>query len=193
MFGIKIRRRQEFEWRNSNGLSPVSHYKLVFTGCICSRSWSWEHECASSQYSRPRGINPSRIDVFLGYSYFGAHGQLKPQGISYSSINEGGMASFAYYMNKYVGGEFIASIHPDGKNDGFYSYSAGPIFRAPMQNFTLFAHGLVGGGYLGGPNSESPFYHNPYRWGPTLTAGGGMDYDLPFFDNRFSLRLFQAD
>ncbi len=142
----------------------------------------------------PGGVNPSRIDVFLGYSYFGAHGQLKPQGISYSSINEGGMGSVAYYMNKYAGGEFIASIHPDGNNDGFYSYSAGPIFRAPMQNFTLFGHGLVGGGYLGGPNnSGTPFYHNPYRWGPTLTAGGGMDYDLPFFDNRFSLRLFQAD
>jgi hypothetical protein len=141
----------------------------------------------------PGGVNPSRMDVFLGYSYFGAHGQVKPQGISYSSINEGGMASMAYYMNKYAGGEFIAAFHPDGKNDGFYSYSAGPIFRAPMQNFTLFGHGLVGGGYLGGPNSEAPPYHNPYRWGPTLTAGGGMDYDLPFFDNRFSLRLFQAD
>ncbi len=36
-------------------------------------------------------------------------------------------------------------------------------------------------------------YHNPYRWGPALTAGGGMDYDLPFLDNRFSFRLFQAD
>ncbi len=103
------------------------------------------------------------------------------------------MASGAYYFNKYVGGEVVGSIHPDGKNDGFYSISAGPIFRAPMQNFTLFAHGLVGGGELGGPNSESPHYHNPYKWGPTLTAGGGMDYDLPFFDNRFSIRLFQAD
>jgi len=131
--------------------------------------------------------------VFLGYSYFGAHGQLKPQGIAYSSINVGGIGSGAYYMNKYAGGEIVGSVHPDGKNDGFYSISAGPIFRAPMQNFTLFAHGLVGGGRLGGPNSENPIYHNPYRWGPTLTAGGGMDYDLPFFDNRFSLRLFQAD
>ena len=141
----------------------------------------------------PGGINPSRVDVFLGYSYFGAHGQLKPQGIAYSSINVGGIGSGAYYMNKYAGGEIVGSVHPDGKNDGFYSISAGPIFRAPMQNFTLFAHGLVGGGRLGGPNSENPIYHNPYRWGPTLTAGGGMDYDLPFFDNRFSLRLFQAD
>ncbi len=46
---------------------------------------------------------------------------------------------------------------------------------------------------LAGPNIENPPYHEPYRWGPTLTAGGGMDYDLPFFDNRFSLRLFEAD
>jgi hypothetical protein len=116
----------------------------------------------------PGGINPSRVDVFLGYSYFGAHGQLKPQGIAYSSIDVGGIASGAYYMNKYAGGEIVGSVHPDGKNDGFYSISAGPIFRAPMQNFTLFAHGLVGAGRLGGPNSENPIYHNPYRWGLSL-------------------------
>jgi hypothetical protein len=141
----------------------------------------------------PVGINPSRVDVFMGYSYFGAHGQIKPAGIAYSSINAGAMGSVAYYMNKYVGGEAIFSAHPNGQNDDFYSISGGPIFRAPMQNFTLFAHGLVGGGRLDGPNSHNGTYFNPYRWGPTLTAGGGMDYDLPFFDNRFSLRLFQAD
>ena len=150
-------------------------------------------QTAAPGTAAPGGINPSRVDVFLGYSYFGAHGQLKPQGIAYSSINVGGIGSGAYYMNKYAGGEIVGSVHPDGKNDGFYSISAGPIFRAPMQNFTLFAHGLVGAGRLGGPNSQNPFYHNPYQWGPTLTAGGGMDYDLPFFDNRFSLRLFEAD
>jgi outer membrane protein OmpA-like peptidoglycan-associated protein len=142
----------------------------------------------------PMGLNPSRVDVFMGYSYFGAHGQVKPAGIAYSSIDLGAIGSGAYYMNKYVGGEAIFAVHPDGKNDGFSSISAGPIVRAPMQNFTLFAHGLVGGGRLGGPNSELPFpYHEPYRWGATLTAGGGMDYALPFFDNRFSIRLFQAD
>ena len=150
-------------------------------------------QTAAPGTAAPGGINPSRVDVFLGYSYFGAHGQLKPQGITYSSINVGAIGSGAYYMNKYAGGEIVFAAHPDGKNDGFYSVSAGPIFRAPMQNFTLFAHGLVGGGRLGGPNSENPPYHNPYQWGPTLTAGGGMDYDLPFFDNRFSLRLFEAD
>jgi hypothetical protein len=141
------------------------------------------------------GQNPSRVDVFLGYSYFGAHGRLNPAGLPYSSINLGAIGSGAYYFNKYVGGEFIYSNHPDGVNDGFSGASVGPIVRLPMENFTLFAHGLVGGGRLGGPNSEVPatYEHEPYRWGPALTAGGGMDYDLPFFDNRFSLRLFQAD
>ena len=142
----------------------------------------------------PVGVNPSRVDVFTGYSYFGAHGQLKPLGVNYSSIDLGAIGSGAYYFNKYFGGEVVYVNHPDGKNDGFSSISAGPIFRAPMQNFTLFAHGLAGGGRLGGPNSPHSFqYHNPYTWGPALTAGGGMDYDLPFFNNRFSFRLFQAD
>jgi hypothetical protein len=142
----------------------------------------------------PVGVNPSRADVFLGYSYFGAHGQVKPAGINYSSIDLGAIGSGAYYFNKYAGGEIIFAAHPDGDNDGLYTASAGPIFRLPMQNFTLFAHGLAGGARLGGPNQSNPFiYHNPYQWGPTLTAGGGMDFDLPFFDHRFGLRLFEAD
>jgi outer membrane protein OmpA-like peptidoglycan-associated protein len=148
----------------------------------------------TSSTATPLGFNPSRVDVFLGYSYFGAHGQVKPAGIAYSSIDIGAIGSGAYYMNKYVGGELIFAAHPDGKNDGLYTISGGPIVRVPMQNFTLFAHGLAGAARLGGPNSSNPFiYHEPYMWGPTLTAGGGMDYALPFFDNRFSLRLFEAD
>jgi hypothetical protein len=143
----------------------------------------------------PAGINPSRVDIFMGYSYFGAHGRLMPFGIPYSSINEGAIGSGAYYFNKYYGGEIIYSNHPSGTNDGFSGASGGLIARLPMENFTVFAHGLVGAGRLGGPNNENPatLAHNPYRWGPALTAGGGMDYDLPFFSNRFSLRLFQAD
>ncbi len=141
------------------------------------------------------GSNPSRFDLFTGYSYFGAHGQVKPAGINYSSINLGAIGSGAYYVNRYAGGEFIYTNHPDGVNDGFSGASLGPIFRAPMDNFTLFAHGLVGGARLGGPNNENPAVreHEPYRWGVGLTLGGGMDYDLPFMNHRFSLRLFEAD
>jgi len=141
------------------------------------------------------GSNPSRVDIFTGYSYFGSHGRVMPQGIPYSSIDEGAIGSGAYYFTKYVGGEFIYANHPNGVNDGVSSASLGLIGRLPMENFTLFAHGLVGSERLGGPNSEVPATKawNPYTWGIALTAGGGMDYDLPFFNHRFSLRLFEAD
>jgi outer membrane protein OmpA-like peptidoglycan-associated protein len=145
-----------------------------------------------AQTSAPVVANPSRVDVFTGYSYFGAHGQLKPAAIDYSSIDVGAMGSGAYYFNKYVGGELIVAAHPNGNTNDLYTFSAGPIFRAPMQNFTLFAHGLAGGARLDGPNIRNISY-NPMTWGPTLTVGGGMDYDLPFWNNRFSFRLFQAD
>jgi hypothetical protein len=140
-------------------------------------------------------VNPSRVDIFLGYSYFGAHGQVKPAGINYSSVNLGAIGSGAYYFNKYFGGEIVLISNNDGQNDGLNAGYAGPIFRAPMQNFTLFAHGLAGGVKLGGPNSDVPatFEHEPYRWGPGLMAGGGMDYALPFFHNHLGIRLFEAD
>jgi outer membrane protein OmpA-like peptidoglycan-associated protein len=144
----------------------------------------------------PVGPNPSRVDVFLGYSYFGAHGEVKPADEPYSSVNLGAIGSGAYYFNKYVGAEIVGVSHPDGQNDGLFTASGGLIVRAPMQNFTVFAHGLVGGARLGGPNTTSggaDVTVEPYTWGPALTAGGGMDYDLPFFNNRFSLRLFEAD
>ena len=62
----------------------------------------------------PVGPNPSRIDVFLGYSYFGAHGAVKPQDINYSSIDLGAIGSGAYYFNKWVGGE-IMFCSPSGR------------------------------------------------------------------------------
>ncbi|MGI4757094.1 MAG: OmpA family protein [Janthinobacterium lividum] len=141
----------------------------------------------------PAGPNPSRVDVFLGYSYWSGHGQLKPAGVTYSSVNVGAIGSGAFYFSKYAGIEISAAAHPDGKNDGLYLYQAGPIFRLPTPSVTFFAHALAGGAYLAGPNSQVPFYHEPYRWGPSLAVGGGMDYDLPFANHAFGIRLFQAD
>ena len=153
---------------------------------------------AQAPASRPES-NPSRVDLFAGYSYFGAHGNLQPPAISYSSINMGAIGSGAYYFNRYVGGEFIYSNHTDGQdnpNDDMQGVSAGPIVRVPMENFTLFAHGLIGAARLGGPNamtSPSTYEIEPDKWGVSLTAGGGMDMALPFYNNRFSWRVFEAD
>jgi hypothetical protein len=169
--------------------------RFLLAACAVSLGVTSLSAQSAPSTTAPSGANPSRVDVFMGYSYFGAHGQVKPANIRYSSIDEGAIGSVAYYFNKYVGGEFVFNAHPDGQNDGFYNASVGPIFRAPMQNFTLFAHGLVGGGKLGGPNSEIPaaFEHEPYTWGATIAVGGGMDYDIPYFNHRFGLRLFEAD
>ena len=175
--------------------SPYSKLgRYVLAACAVSLGAASLGAQTAPSAPAPAGPNPSRFDLFTGYSYFGAHGQVKPAGISYSSVDEGAAGSGAYYFNKYVGAEILITAHPDGNNDGIYTGSAGPIFRAPMQNFTLFGHGLAGASRIGGPNnSGTPFYHEPYQWGPSLAVGGGMDYDLPFFNHRFSLRLFEAD
>ena len=162
----------------------------------CAVSFVTASLCAQTpSTTAATGSNPSRVDVFMGYSYFGAHGQVKPAGVKFSSVDEGAILSGAYYFNKYVGFEINGMANPNGQNDGLYSGYAGPIFRAPMQNFTLFAHGLVGGVRIGGPNSDAPatFEHEPWTWGAGLVAGGGMDYDLPWFNHMFGLRLFEAD
>ena len=149
------------------------------------------------------GSSPSRADIFLGYSYLGTQSKLQPAGISYSSINLGAIGSAAYYFNNHVGIESVFTDHPSGANDGAAGISGGPIFRLPKQNFTLFAHGLVGGERVGGPNCDSStsvsgctpttVEHEPYTWGLGLTAGGGLDYNMPFHNNLFSLRLVEAD
>ena len=169
--------------------------RFLLAACAVSLGVTSLSAQSAPSSTAPVGVNPSRVDVFLGFSYFGAHGQVKPANIRYSSVDEGAIGSGAYYFSKYAGIEMIGVSHPNGQNDSYFSGSAGPIFRAPMQNFTLFAHALAGGGKLGGPNSDVPATneHEPTMWGPTLTVGGGMDYDLPFFNHKFGIRLFEAD
>ena len=170
--------------------------RFVLAACAVSLgAASLGAQTAAPSTTAPVGPNPSRIDLFTGYSYFGAHGQSKPQDINYSSVDEGAIGSVAYYFSKYVGAEINFVAHPDGQNDGLYTASAGPIFRAPLSGFTVFAHGLAGGGKLAGPNNSAAndYYHNPYTWGPNLTAGGGMDYDIPYRHGSFSIRVFEAD
>ena len=176
--------------------------RTLLVGCVAGLGASialGQAASAPPAAPTPQGDNASRMDVFMGFSYLAPHGTVntpRPDGTlfpdNYSSINEGAIGSFAYYFNRYVGGQIEFGAHPDGANDGAYTTSAGIIFRYPVEGMTPFVHGLAGGVRLGGPNDE-PFAAHPYTWGPALTAGGGLDYDLPFANHRFSLRLFQAD
>ncbi len=80
-----------------------------------------------------------------------------------------------------------SNIGTHGNDDGFLTFSGGLIARYPNGNITPFVHGLVGAARVDGP------YHQPFKWGPDLTVGGGLDYETPFFDHHLAIRLFQAD
>ncbi len=58
-----------------------------------------------------------------------------------------------------------------------------------------FVHGLAGAARFEGPQSSfpPPGIDHTFTWGPALTAGGGLDYNLPWFNGHLGLRLFQAD
>ncbi len=150
--------------------------------------------------------SPSRWDIFAGYSYLAPSGTVNtPIGggtvvsANYDAVNLGGLFSGAYFFNRYVGAQAEFAIHQwgdevpgsnigtHGNDDGFYTVGGGIIFRFPAGNITPFIHGLVDAENVSGP------YHNPKRWGPGLTAGGGMDYETPWFNHHLAIRLFQAD
>ncbi|HEX4030991.1 MAG TPA: hypothetical protein VHX20_11545 [Terracidiphilus sp.] len=149
--------------------------------------------------------SPSRFDIFAGYSYLAPSGTVNvPVGNSvisanYDAVNVGGLFSGAYYFNRFVGVQAEFGIHQwgeqkegsnigtHGNDDGFYTAGGGIIFRFPVGNITPFVHGLVDAAQVNGP------YYNRATWGPALTAGGGMDYETPWFNHHLAIRLFQAD
>ncbi len=141
---------------------------------------------------------PSRWDIFAGYSYLAPRGTVQvpqaggadPIGYAYNAVNLGGDFSVAYYFNKFVGvqGEYAEHVWGDssgypnnigthGNDDGFQTFAGGLIARYPMENITPFVHGLFGGAVV-----EGPFFNQP-KLGPDITVGGGMDYETPWLNH----------
>ena len=144
--------------------------------------------------------SPSRWDIFAGYSYLAPKGtvdviQFRTGAVlpeTYKSMNKGIIGSGTYYFNKYVGAQVETAAHDefansDSSNGGAYTLAGGLVARFPTMDITPFIHGLVGGARMHGPE------HEVGKWGPALTAGGGMDYATPLFDHHLAIRLFQAD
>jgi outer membrane protein OmpA-like peptidoglycan-associated protein len=161
---------------------------------------------AQASGNSKREANPSKWDIFAGYSYLAPKGTVTtplPSGgtasADYRAVNLGGLFSGAYFFNKYVGAQAEYGFHEWGvekpgsnvgtrsNNDGFQSAAGGLIGRAPLENITPFIHALVGGARVSGP------MHQPNHWGMQLTAGGGMDYETPWLNHHLAIRLFQAD
>jgi hypothetical protein len=144
---------------------------------------------------------PSRWDIFVGYSYLSPHGSVtSPYSggpYSYDNINFGGIVSVARFFNKNVGLEFTGDAHSESQdphgtqvynsNDDFSGASGGVVFRIPMNRATPFLHADFGGERVGGPNDQAD------TWGPVVTAGGGVDYLTPAFHHHMSIRIIQAD
>jgi len=173
---------------------------LVTTALVGLSSGVVAQDAAKAAKTAPSGESPSRWDIFAGYSYLAPKGTvnvLQSDGVTvlpetFKSMDEGLIASGARYFNKYVGLQAESSTHDTFKNSpssngGVTTVQGGLIFRLPTGEITPFIHGLAGGSYVTGPE------HEPYKWGPSLTAGGGMDYETPFFDHHLAIRLFQAD
>jgi hypothetical protein len=142
---------------------------------------------------------PSRWDLFAGYSYLAPRTTVQtvqPDGsvlpVTYTNSKYGVIQSGSYFFNRYVGVQIEEGFHDlwidtASSNDGFLTITGGLIFRAPTNGITPFVHALAGGAVVGGPD------HQPYHWGPDLTAGGGMDLETPWFNHHLAIRLFQSD
>lgn len=161
----------------------------------------------SSNLPAPPATPPlSRVDVFLGYSYAAPKATVRtpePADTYFAqrpdAVDYGALGSIAYYANRYIGGQFEYGNHQEGDNDGFQTLQLGLIARFPSESLGIdpFVHGLAGAVRFGGPNNDfpgaNPTTFHAYTWGPAFTFGGGLDYDLPWFNHHLAVRVFQAD
>jgi hypothetical protein len=143
----------------------------------------------------------SRVDIYGGYGYF------RPlnsgvDGYQYQSIgNPNATASVTAYFNRFFGVQmeggyfsgntqhvkYVPTCTGETCSQLIYTAEAGPVFRFPLGPFVPFLHALGGGERTNGPAAQ----HLMWGWG--VTGGGGIDYALPFFHYRFSVRPIQAD
>src|SRR5271156_3331171 len=128
----------------------------------------------------------TRVDMYAGYGYIHPVNS-DINNYFYQPINPSLVASTNLYFNRYLGVQVEGNFSRNGPNDSIYTAGAGPIFRYQKNRFVPFAHAVVGTARLRGPSHQSG------EWGWGVTSGVGVDYILPFFNNRFAVRPIQAD
>ncbi len=145
--------------------------------------------------------NGSGIDIYGGYGLFQPL-NATIAGFQYHEIsNPNATASFAYYFDSHLGVQvegsyFTGNNNLNGEygscavvlcNQRIYTVQAGPIYRWTFGRFVPFAHILMGGDRVNGPEFQ------PLHWGVGATVGGGVDYVLPVFHNHLAIRPAQVD
>ena len=165
---------------------------MMVVCCVVTAS-----SCLAQTKNSAMGIQAPQVELFAGYSYWAPHDSVN--GIQYKADDLGMVFSGAYFFNRYLGAQLEAERSQETSNDGMREFSVGPIIRYPTgQGIAPFAHALVGGAGVTGPNEASVgngsgFFYNPERWGVLLAAGIGVDYATPLLHHHLSLRIFQVD
>ena len=121
---------------------------------------------------------PSRVDVFAGYSYLNPNGAINGN----KGIPKGFTIAATYWANKYLGG-VVETGNSFGDINTFNTLTAGPTFRIPLEGLTPFGLATFG------INRESPTgFQSSTGFG--FTGGGG--FDLHFL-KRVDIRLIEAE
>lgn len=161
----------------------VALVALVSFALLATKSFAQASASGSS------GPMPSGIDVYAGYGYF------QPFGSDigyrdYETIHLGAVVSVTGYFNRTLGLQVEGSLFPEASNDNNCVYTAqvGPVLRRQRGRLVPFFHALGGGAKVGGPSRQRC---NVWGWG--VTGGGGLDYILPYFNDRFAVRPLEVD
>ena len=133
---------------------------------------------APPQTSSADETQPSKVDVFAGYSYLSPNGAFSGN----KGITKGFTVASSYWFNKYLGGVIETGTHL-GDNATFNTLTAGPTFRIPMEGLTPFGLATFG------MNREAPS-GIPSNTGFGFVGGGGFDLHAL---KRLDIRLIEAE
>jgi hypothetical protein len=156
-----------------------------------------------TQVNAPEPAPASRVDLYGGYAF------LKPSGsigiYSFPTNDLGYIVSGTGYFTKHIGVQFeyahsqydlgttgpaqpLPFVQLGGVTDCFSTAEGGPVYRFfAGSHLSPFVHVVGGGAKVGGPKFQQ------CTWGYGVTAGGGLDYIIPKFNDHVAIRVAQAD
>jgi len=149
------------------------------------------------------GDSASKWDIFAGYSFLAPNATVQgylpnglvdgtsQNGVPILTEKLGSTESITRYFNLHFGLQIDSGQHNiyngstnDASYSGLLSVQAGGIYRWAGSMVTPWVHMLGGGSELVGPD------HQIHSSGYTVTAGGGLDYEL---NRHWAIRMVEAD
>jgi outer membrane protein OmpA-like peptidoglycan-associated protein len=135
---------------------------------------------ASTGGSTASEEQPSKFDLFLGYSYLSPNGRVNGQQLR--GMPWGGTISPSFWLNRYFG-LAVEGGHSQGPNATISTLTAGPTFRIPLEGLTPFGLATFGANRLN-PGGL------PARIGFGFVGGGGFDLSA---GKRLAIRIIEAE